>query len=325
MKRLYPDIGCYSSGYFDTGDGHSLYYEESGNPDGFPVLYLHGGPGAGLSPGYRRFFDGNRFRIIAFEQRGCGRSKPFGSLENNTTQHILGDIKGLRQLLGVEQWILFGGSWGSTLALLAAIDAPDSVSGLILRGVFLARQEDRDWFISHQGAAATLFPEHYELFIDGIQGELNTASVCAHYRKLFDSSDDLQRLSALKRWYIWEERLSRLSLPAGTGELTGHYPVGLMTSLAKLECHYLANHCFIPEDFILQNTAAISHIPGTIVHGRYDVICSTKGAYTLHKAWTNSELQIVQEAGHSTSEPGIALALCRATRDMSRYLREKKR
>ncbi len=324
MKRLYPDIGCYSSGYFETGDGHTLYYEESGNPDGFPVLYLHGGPGAGLSPGYRRFFDGNHFRIIAFEQRGCGRSKPFGSLENNTTQHTLSDIASLRAFLKVDKWILFGGSWGSTLAMMAAITEPDTVSGLILRGVFLGRREDRDWFISQHGAAATLFPEHYEMFTDGIKSPVTTTSVCEYYQRMFDSPDELQRLAALKRWYVWEERLSRLSLPHGTGEFTSHYPINLMTSLAKLECHYLAHNCFIPENYILQNVHKISHIPGTIVHGRYDVICSTKSAYTLHQAWSNSELQIVQEAGHSTSEPGIALELCRATRDMSRYLREKK-
>ncbi|MBU3023887.1 prolyl aminopeptidase [Aestuariibacter sp. A3R04] len=323
MKRLYPDIGCYSSGYLETPDGHCLYFEESGNPDGFPVLYLHGGPGAGLATGYRRFFDANRYRIIGFDQRGCGRSKPFGSLDNNTTQHSLGDISLLRKQLGIHQWLLFGGSWGATLALLAAIAEPQSVTGMILRGVFLARQSDRDWFLSENGAAATLFPDHYATFTQGLTPPFTTKSVCEHYQKCFESADEVQRMDALKRWYVWEERLSKVSLPPGTGDVTCHYPINLMTSLAKLECHYLANQCFIPEGYILENIEKISHIPTTIVHGRYDVICSTKGAYTLHTALRNSTLQIVQEAGHSTSEPGIGLALCRATRDMSKFLKEK--
>ncbi|MEG3767410.1 prolyl aminopeptidase [Alteromonas sp. 14N.309.X.WAT.G.H12] len=324
MKRLYPNTGCYRSGYFDSDDGHRLYYEESGNPEGLPVLFLHGGPGAGLGAGYQRFFDTNRYRIIGLEQRGCGRSQPFGSLINNTTQDILKDINHLRTLLDIQSWTLFGGSWGATLALLAAIDSPDTVNGLILRGVFLGRHEDRDWFLSQQGAAASLFPDHYELFIEGVEEPITAASVCAYYLKCFNSTDERHRMNALKRWYIWEERLSKVSLPPGTGEFTGHYPLELMTSLAKLECYYLSNNCFIPEGFILDNIDKIAHIPGTIVHGRYDVICSTRAAYTLHKAWENSTLQVVQDAGHSTSEPGIALALCRATRDMSRYLKENK-
>lgn len=322
MKRLYPDIGCYSSGYFDTSDGHRLYYEESGNPDGYPVLYLHGGPGAGLAAGYRRFFDANRYRIIGFEQRGCGRSQPHGDLTTNTTQHTLQDITQLREILGISKWTLFGGSWGATLALLAAIDAPQTVSGIILRGVFLGRQEDRDWFLSESGAAATLFPDHYDVFTAGVPRPCTTENVCRFYQAQFASADEVQRMAAIKRWYVWEERLSKVSLPPGTGELTSHYPIGLMTSLARLECHYLINHCFLPEGFILDNIDKIAHIPGVIVHGRYDVICSTRGAYTLHKAWPNSSLQVVQEAGHSTSEPGIGFALCRATRDMSRYLKE---
>ncbi|QJR81454.1 prolyl aminopeptidase [Alteromonas pelagimontana] len=324
MKRLYPDIGSYASGYLETDEEHSLYYEESGNPAGLPILYLHGGPGAGLSPNYRRFFDANHYRIVAFEQRGCGRSRPFGSLKNNTTADTLRDIQRLRQHLQIDSWVVFGGSWGATLALLSAMDKPEAVKGIILRGVFLGREEDRDWFLSPKGGGATLFPEHYDIFIDGIPPPLSTDVICQWYSQQFDQPDEVRRLSALKRWYVWEERLSRLALPPGTGDITAHYPVSLMTSLAKLECHYLTHHCFVPEDYILSNIDKISHIPGTIVHGRYDVICKTEAAYSLHKLWGNSELQIVPDAGHSTSEPGIGLALCRASRDMNRFLQEKK-
>ena len=307
----------------DTKDGHTLYYEQSGNPDGIPVLFIHGGPGAGLSPSYTRFFDANRYHIIGFEQRGCGRSKPFGSLQNNTTQNLLSDIQLLRTHLGIAQWVVFGGSWGATLALLTAIDRPESVKGLILRGVFLGRQQDRDWFLSPGGGAAQLFPDHYAAFTSNIPSP-TTEKVCDWYREAFSqNNNDVKRLAALKRWYLWEERLSRLTLPPGTGDITAHYPVQLMTTLALLECHYLTNHCFIEENFILDNIDSIKHIPGTIVHGRYDVICKMEAAYALNQAWHNSELQIVADAGHSTSEPGIGFALCRASRDMARFLREQ--
>ena len=320
MKRLYPDIGCYASGYLHTQDDIKLYYELSGNPEGIPVLYLHGGPGAGLSPNYRRFFDANRYRIIGFEQRGCGRSVPFGCTKQNTTADTLSDISALRQHLKVDKWVLFGGSWGATLALLAAIDAPETVSGLILRGVFLARQEDRDWFLGPEGGGAQLFPEHYEIFVDGIAPPLTPARICQWYQRSFECSDETLRLEALKRWYIWEERLSRMSLPPGTGDVTTHYPLSLVTCLAKLECHYLLNNCFLPENYILDNLHKIGDLPGTIIHGRYDVICRTRGAWELHKSWKNSDLHVVADAGHTTSEAGVALRLCQATRDMSRYL-----
>ncbi|QCZ92341.1 prolyl aminopeptidase [Salinimonas iocasae] len=320
MKRLYPDIGSYASGYVKTADDCELYYEQSGNPDGIPVLYLHGGPGAGLSPNYRRFFDANRYHIIAFEQRGCGRSRPFGSLEGNTTQNTLRDIETLRQKLNIERWVLFGGSWGATLALLAAIKNPQSTLGVIVRGVFLGREEDRKWYLEPCGGGAQLYPEHYEVFVEGIDEPLTVETICQNYQQQFDDKNEAVRLAALKRWYVWEERLSRLYLPPGTGDITTHYPLSLVTCLAKLECHYLLNRCFIEENYILNNIHKIAHIPGAIVHGRYDVICKTEAAWQLHKAWSQSDLHIVSGAGHSTSEGGIALKLCSATRDMSRAL-----
>lgn len=321
MKRLYPDIGCYYSNYLHTADGSALYFEQSGNPQGIPVLYIHGGPGAGLAPHYKRFFDTNRYRVIAFEQRGCGRSKPFGSLVNNTTDHTLADINALREHLNIDQWVLFGGSWGATLALLSAIQQPHTVLALILRGTFLGRQEDREWFLGPQGGGATLFPEHYDMFIADIPEPTDCDAICRWYEQAFNQTDTNERLLALKRWYVWEERLSRLSLPPGTGDITTHYPLNLVTSLARLECHYLLNHCFIAENYILDNINQISDIPGIIVHGRYDVICPTRSAWQLHKAWKSSELDIVPDAGHSTSEPGVALRLCRATREMSRFIK----
>ncbi|MAI63493.1 MAG: prolyl aminopeptidase [Alteromonas sp.] len=322
MKRLYPDVTSYNDGFIDVGSGHSLYFEQSGNPDGIPVLFIHGGPGAGLPPNYKSFFDSNKYRIIGYEQRGCGRSTPLAEISNNDTWLNVDDIEMLRSHLGVPEMLLFGGSWGSTLALLYALKYTEHVSGLILRGVFLARQQDREWFLSPQGCAAQLFPEHYRKFTKDIPPPVTANAVCKYYSAQLSSSNEVLKHAALRRWYQWEERLSRLSLPPGVGEANCHYPMNLVTCLATLECHFLSNKCFIPENYIIDNIEKINHIPGTIVHGRYDMICKTEAAETLHKAWEQSELQIVPDAGHSTSEPSIAYALCRATRDMSRFLKE---
>ena len=325
MKRLYPDVTCYQNGFIDVGSGHSLYFEQSGNPNGIPVLFVHGGPGAGLPPNYKCFFDSNKYRIIGYEQRGCGRSTPVASTSNNDTANNVNDINVLREHLGISQLLLFGGSWGSTLALLYAIKYPQRVTGLILRGVFLARQQDRDWFLSPQGCAAQLFPEYYRKFTKDIPEPITTAAVCDFYSQAVHSNNEVLRHAALKRWYQWEERLSRITLPPGVGDCTSHYPMQLVTCLATLECHFLSNKCFIPENYILDNIDKIRHIPATIIHGRYDMICKTEAAEMLHKAWPQSQLQIIPDAGHSTSEPSIGYALCRATRDMSRFLRESKK
>ncbi|MDO6567989.1 prolyl aminopeptidase [Alteromonas sp. 1_MG-2023] len=324
MKRLYPDVTCYQNGFIEVGCGHSLYYEQSGNPEGIPVIFIHGGPGAGLPPNYKCFFDSNRYRIIGFEQRGCGRSTPSACIKNNDTWLNVEDIETLRRYLNVPDWLVFGGSWGSTLALLYTFKYAAHVNGLILRGVFLARQQDRDWFLSPNSAAAQLFPEYYRQFIKGIAAPLTSASICEYYYNTLKADNEVQRHAALKRWYQWEERLSRVSLPPGTGDSTSQYPLSLVTTLATLECHFLINKCFLEEGYILDNIDKISDIPGTIIHGRYDMICKTEAAETLHKSWPGSQLQIIPEAGHSTSEPGIAYALCRATRDMARFLKEQK-
>jgi proline iminopeptidase len=324
MKRLYPEVTCYTKGFIEVEHGHSLYYEQSGNPDGIPVLFIHGGPGAGLPPNYTCFFDNTRYRIIAFEQRGCGRSAPFACLENNTTWDSVDDVETLRQYLNIDKWLLFGGSWGATLALLYAITYPQHVSGLILRGTFLAREQDRDWFLSESGGAAQLYPEHYRKFTQGIPGPKTSKVVCAYFNDTFANTNEVMRHAALKRWYQWEERLSRLILPPGIGDTLTQYPLSLVTSLAKLECHYLINKCFIDDNYILENIAKISDIPGTIIHGRYDMICKTEAAETLHKAWPGSQLHIIPDAGHSTSEPSIGYALCSATRDMAKFIQENR-
>ncbi|OJF69535.1 prolyl aminopeptidase [Alteromonas sp. V450] len=322
MKRLYPDVTCYRNGFIEVGNGHALYYEQSGNPDGIPVLFIHGGPGAGLPSNYKCFFDSNKYHIIGYEQRGCGRSKPLADIANNDTWLNVDDIETLREHLGINKFLLFGGSWGSTLALVYALQHPSRVSGLILRGVFLARQEDREWFLSPHGCAAQLFPEYYQKFVKGVPSPVTANSVCDYYTKMVRSTNELQRHGALKRWYQWEERLSRLTLPPGIGDCTTNYPMHLVTCLATLECHFLSNKCFLEENYILENIQKISHIPGTIIHGRYDMICKTEAAEALHKQWPQSQLQIIPDAGHSTSEPSIGYALCRATRDMSRFLQE---
>jgi proline iminopeptidase len=325
MKRLYPDVTYYQNGFIDVGSGHSLYFEQSGNPDGIPVLFVHGGPGAGLPPNYKCFFDSNKYRIIGYEQRGCGRSTPLASTSYNDTTQNVNDIELLRQHLNIPHILLFGGSWGSTLALLYAISHPDKVTGLILRGVFLARQEDRDWFLSPQGCAAQLFPEYYRKFVKDVPLPVSTSQICDFYSRAINSNNEVLRHAALKRWYQWEERLSRITLPPGVGDSTSHYPMQLVTCLATLECHFLSHECFIPENYILENIDKIRHIPGTIIHGRYDMICKTEAAEALHKAWPQSQLQIIPDAGHSTSEPSIGYALCRATRDMSRFIQESKK
>ena len=322
MKRLYPDVTCYQNGFLDVGNGHSIYYEQSGNPDGIPVLFIHGGPGAALPPNYKCFFDSNLFRIIGYEQRGCGRSTPCAMTENNTTEMNVDDIEKLRMHLNVSKWLIFGGSWGSTLAILYAFKHVEHVFGLILRGVFLARKEDRDWFLSAQGGPAQIFPDYFKQFVQDVPPPYTTENICRHYSRVLSTNNEILRHAALKRWYQWEERLSRLVLPPGTGNSHSQYPLSLITSLVTLECHYLLNECFLDEGYIIDNIAKISEIPSIIIHGRYDMICKIEAAYSLHQAWPSSKLQIIPDAGHSTSETPLAYALCRATRDMGKFIKE---
>ena len=304
----------------DVGQGHSLYFELSGNPKGMPVLFLHGGPGAGLPANYRRFFNPEHYWIIGFDQRGCGKSKPFASLEANTTDHLVADIEQIRHYLGISTWLIFGGSWGSTLGLVYAIQHSEAVIGLILRGAFLAREQDTEWFLCPNGGAANVFPEQYQHFAQYAREVRSPQAICDQYYDIFNHSNELQQAKALKAWYSWEERISRLVLPQTSRIDADQFH--LVKSLALLECHYLKHQCFIPENYILDNLNVLADIPGTIIHGRYDMICKLEAAHSLHKGWRNSELRIVPDAGHSTLEPGVAKALCQATEQFARFMRK---
>lgn len=322
MNGLFAKAEILESGFIEVGQGHSLYYETSGNPSGTPVLFIHGGPGAGLPPNYTQFFDPKAYFIIGFDQRGCGRSKPFATLSHNSTQHLLADIRQLRVYLGISQWVIFGGSWGATLALLSAIDDQQAVLGLILRGTFLARTQDRDWFLSPHGGAAKLFPEAYHLFTNGID-QPTSESILAHYADALTQRNMSLRYEAACRWVGWEDALSRLSPYHDEPAPMANAPMGLITSMALFESHFLTQQCFVPENYILDNIHLLTNIPVQIVHGRYDTVCPPTSAYSLHKALPLSELHIVPMAGHSTSDPAIAQALINATHKMVAQLNRR--
>lgn len=302
---------CYQSDFLDVGEGHHIHYELNGNPNGIPVLFIHGGPGAGLSPNYTDFFDLNAYHVIGFDQRGCGRSTPFLSTQHNTTQHLLRDISALRQTLNIQQWLLFGGSWGTTLALLAAIEAPQTVNGLILRGIFLAREKDFAWFLDPVGGAAQIYPDAYQNFIKDIPTPLNYEAIMSYFNSVFISDDFSLRQLAAQRWYQWEEAIAKVHPVAAS---SSQLPINRgVLSLSLLEHHYIANQCFIAENEILQNADKLASIPGKIIHGRCDTVCQPEGAFLLHQHWPDSELQFVSGAGHSSSEPAIYNALKQAT------------
>ncbi|GGF85390.1 prolyl aminopeptidase [Alteromonas lipolytica] len=304
---------CYLHDYMPTHDGHQIYYELSGNPKGIPVLVIHGGPGAGLSPGYTDFFDLDSYHVIGFEQRGCGRSQPHLSLDNNTTHHLLDDISQLRTTLGIKQWLLFGGSWGTTLALLAAIREPETVSGMILRGIFLARQTDFHWFLAPDGGAARIYPDAFARFTETMSTQGDLSEVLAHYSAIFSGHQQSLKAVAAIRWYQWEEAIARVF--PHSSEPTSLTCSPLLMSLAVLEWHYIINDCFISEDYILQNVHQLRSIPAKLIHGRCDTVCQPQGAYLLHQHWPNSDLLLVEGAGHSSADFGIASALRQATND----------
>ena len=312
MLTLYPEVEPYATHRLDTGDGHSLYLEESGQPDGIPILVVHGGPGAGSDAAARRFFDAERYRIILFDQRGSGRSTPFASLENNTTDHLIEDMERIRAFLGVSQWLLFGGSWGATLSLLYAQRYPEPVLGMILRGIFLCRAADIQWFL-HEGASR-VFPDYWEDFIALIPPGERQDLVAAYHRRL-TGDNELQRLQAARAWAIWEGRCATLHPSPAVVEKFGQ--AHMATSLARIECHYFANGGFIEENQIMANVDRLRDIPARLVHGRYDMICPLENAMTLSDAWPEADLSIVRDAGHAASEPPIVDALIRATEAMS--------
>ena len=308
MRILFPDIKPYATQRLAVDDLHSLYVEECGVPGGLPVLFLHGGPGAGCEPMHRRFFDPQRYRIVLFDQRGSGQSSPHAELRDNTTWHLVADIEKLREHLGIDRWLVFGGSWGSTLALAYAETHPERVLGLILRGVFLCRDQDIHWF--YQEGTCRLFPDLWEHFLVPIPVAERDEMVQAYYRRL-TSDNELERLRAAKAWSMWEGATLALEYHPQIVEQFGEAHRAL--SLARIECHYFINQCFMEPDQLLRDAERLRDIPGVIVHGRYDVVCPLDNAWALHQAWPEAELRIIPTAGHAASEPGIIDALVYAT------------
>ena len=309
MRRLglYPPIEPNNSGYLDVGQGHSIYYEECGRKDGLPVIGLHGGPGGGAAPAMRRFFDPKKYRIILFDQRGCGRSRPFASVENNTTQHLINDIEKLRVLFGVDKWIVFGGSWGATLALSYARACPEHTRALILRGVFTCSQGELDWF--YKDGASTIFPDMWARFAERLTPAERSNILQAYHRRVM-VDDPGERRADVIEWARWESAL--ISLHADP-ELANPEPRRADT-LARLETHYFVNNGFLERDeILLQDVAHLTSIPGTIIQGRYDMVTPPRTAYRLNKAWPGSMLEIVPDAGHAAGEPGTIDGLVRAT------------
>lgn len=317
MQTLFPDIKCYAQHHLSVDETHTLYVEESGSAEGIPVLFLHGGPGGGTEPFHRRFFDPEKYRIILFDQRGCGKSKPHGSLANNNTQALIEDIEKIRKHLNIEKWVLFGGSWGATLSLLYAQSHPDTVIALILRGIFLSRNKDLHWL--YQEGANRVFPDAWNHFIKPIP-ENERSNLLKAYEKRLNSDNELERMSAAKAWSTWEGSCATLKPNSSVMEHFTDPHTAL--SLAKIEVHYFLNKSFIEENQIINNMGKISHLPGIIVHGRYDMVCPIDNALALAESWPNAELNIIREAGHASSEPGIADALVRATNDVAKFIEE---
>lgn len=318
MYTLYPDIRPYAVHTVKVDVPHVLYVEECGNCDGIPIVFLHGGPGAGCEPFHRRFFDPDRYRIILVDQRGCGRSTPHAQLKGNTTQNLIEDLEVVRKYLKVDKWALFGGSWGATLGLVYAQAYPEQVAAMILRGVFLGRKQDIEWFYS-RGGASRFFPDLWENFLKPLNEKEQGSLLESYYDKL-TGPDELARMAAAKAWSGWEGRCATLR-PSHT--VIDHFlePHTAM-SLARIECHYFLNHAFLEPNQVLDNMHKIADIPGTIIHGRYDMICPLEQAFTLYEAWSNSELHIIRDAGHAASEPSIVDALIRATDDLAKHMDE---
>ena len=308
-RTLYPAIEPYRSGWLRVSPLHEIYWEESGNPKGKPALFVHGGPGAGADPRSRRFFDPRRYRIVVFDQRGCGRSRPHASLEDNTTWHLVADIERLRTFLGIERWLVFGGSWGSTLALAYSQAHPRRVSELVLRGIFMLRKWEIDWF--YQDGAGALFPDRWENYLAAIPRREHGDLVCAYYRRL-TSPNRATRVRAARAWSIWEAATSHLITDDANIDKWGEEDFAV--AVARIECHYFMNKGFLrSEDQLLRGVARIRHIPSVIVQGRYDVVCPIRTAWDLHRRWPEADFRVVPDAGHSALEPGNTHELVSAT------------
>ncbi len=311
---LFPPIEPFDAGMLRVSDVHEIYYEVSGKIDGKPVVVCHGGPGGGSTPSMRRYFDPQHYKIIVFDQRGCGKSRPHAALEDNTTWALVGDMEALRRHLGVDQWQVFGGSWGSTLALAYAETHPDCVSELVLRGIFTLRREELLWF--YQEGASWLYPDAWADYLapipEGERGDL----ISAYYKRL-TGDDAAAQLRAARAWSLWEG--GTVSLFPSEERMQSFSNEAFAIAFARIECHYFVNGGFFErDDQIIANIGRVRHIPGVIVQGRYDVVTPMKTAWELSQAWPEADLQIIQDAGHAASEPGIIDALIRATNSFAR-------
>jgi proline iminopeptidase len=308
LRTLYPPIEPYETGSLDVGDGHVIYYERVGTRGARAAVFLHGGPGGGIAPDHRRLFDPKLYDIMLFDQRGCGRSTPHASLEANTTWHLVDDIERLRTIMGVGSWLVFGGSWGSTLALAYAEKHPEKVSALILRGIYTATRPELDWF--YQFGVSEMFPDKYERFQAPIP-PAERGQMMAAYHKLLTSDDPAVQVAAAKAWSIWEGETVTL-LPSA--DLSAQHDDGhFALAFARIENHYFTNDCWLAPNQLIRDAGRLRDIPGTIVHGRYDMPCPARYAWALHKAWPKADFHLIEGAGHAFSEPGILDQLLRAT------------
>lgn len=312
MKTKYPPISPNQIGFLEVGANHHIYWEESGNPKGVPVIFLHGGPGSGTEPGHRSYFNPKIYRIILMDQRGSGKSLPHSSLADNTTWHLVDDLEKLRLHLKVDQWVVFGGSWGSTLALAYAETHPKCTLALIVRGIFLGRKKELDWF--YQFGAHHIFTDQWEKYLEIIPVEERGDLMRAYYKRL-TSSDSAVRKLAASRWAGWEGAALRLLFDPSLYQY--FVQPDHADALARIECHYFVNNVFFKTDnWLIENASALQKIPGVIIQGRYDMVCPFESAWELHKAWPQAKFEIIQDAGHAASEPGITDALIRATDDL---------
>jgi proline iminopeptidase len=308
-QELYPPIEPHRSGWLRVSDRHEIYWEESGNPRGKPAVFLHGGPGAGADARARRFFDPRRYRIVVFDQRGCGRSRPYACLEQNTTWDLVADIELLRRELGIDRWLVFGGSWGSTLALAYAQKHPRRVSELVLRGIFMLREAEIQWF--YQQGASAIFPDRWEQYIGAIPRRERSDLVAAFHRRLTSPRRQTQ-LKAARAWSVWEASTSFLR--QNEANVAKWAEDDFAIAVARIECHYFVNKGFMQRpDQLLRGVARIRRIPCVIVQGRYDVVCPMQTAWELHRAWPEADFRVVPDAGHSALEPGILSELLAAT------------
>ena len=309
LRTLYPAIEPFESGMLDVGDGHSIYYERVGTKGAKPVVYLHGGPGAGITPNNRRLFDPARYEVILFDQRGCGRSTPYADLTNNTTWHLVADIERLREKFGFQKWQVFGGSWGSTLALAYAQTHTERVSELILRGIYTVTRAELDWY--YRFGVSQMFPEKFERFLAPLKTPEQRADPVSAYRALLTGEDEAVKIEAAKAWTIWEgETITLLPDPA---VIAPYYEGAYALAFARIENHYFFHDSWLKERQLLDNAHLLTGIPGVIVHGRYDMPCPARYAWELHKAWPEAEFHIIEGAGHAYWEPGILDRLIRAT------------